>query len=412
MEKPGRFQKRRIIISVMKMGNEKLICKITAAVAFIGSAICYFFSFLSFKIESSRDIFEELILSAISDSMNENITLSPFNIVKVLFSLSEEESDMMIYAILSVIVFVLPFILAIAGAIIIFLLKEKISGIILCSFGGFGIITNIAFRIVVASVKIDDLFVHLCLSDIFSFDVASYLNLFFFVIGAAAGVVLLVFLSKKAEYNFCSAATDNGGFVMNGNYYEENNNSFNDSYNQEFNNYNDNHDEINYHNVYENDFGGRNYGGMENPAEKNIIGVVPNGNYVDTGYANDSDLTVNLDKNPFDEPTREMRTVGEIVGVTGRLKGKSFQLYEGQILVIGRDSNQCDIVLGEDAVYVSRKHCEVSFDMAQNKYLLKVVSVNGVKFDNGKKVQQNKKVYFPRGVTAYLGNEDNGFLFN
>lgn len=100
---------------------------------------------------------------------------------------------------------------------------------------------------------------------------------------------------------------------------------------------------------------------------------------------------------------------GAIVGVTGIYKGAVFKLAPNEVVVIGRDPAESNIVISEESTFVSRKHCSVKFDSSLGCYIICDYSQNGVKMDEKYKLVKGVETAAERGSIIEIGNADNTF---
>lgn len=99
--------------------------------------------------------------------------------------------------------------------------------------------------------------------------------------------------------------------------------------------------------------------------------------------------------------------VGMLSGLTGEYKDMQITLHDNETIVIGRDGNDCNLVVSGSKV--SRRHCSLSYFAKTNRYILTDFSSNGTFLGNGKRIQPNTSVEIMPGTVIYLGNRDNSF---
>lgn len=90
----------------------------------------------------------------------------------------------------------------------------------------------------------------------------------------------------------------------------------------------------------------------------------------------------------------------------GSLKGKSYRLNDGKTVTIGKDAGQCEIVLGRDYRYVSRKHLVVAYDREKDVFYATDFSKNGTFSSNKRRLPYGKAVSIKPGSTLLLGDEE------
>ena len=97
-------------------------------------------------------------------------------------------------------------------------------------------------------------------------------------------------------------------------------------------------------------------------------------------------------------------------GVTGKFAGQSFDLEKGKV-VIGRDAAASNIVFDENTPGISRSHCQIVYNPAEDGFLITDLgSTYGTFLGNGKKLPANVPEKLTAGDTFYLGNSGTRFL--
>jgi len=104
--------------------------------------------------------------------------------------------------------------------------------------------------------------------------------------------------------------------------------------------------------------------------------------------------------------------VGALIGEDGIYSGSIMKIPTYTDFVIGRDPDECDLVISSDCKNVSRVHCSVAFDQMNNYYVIKDTSSNGtiVKTLGGEKTlikHQTLKAH--SGSVIYIGDDSNSF---
>ncbi len=94
-----------------------------------------------------------------------------------------------------------------------------------------------------------------------------------------------------------------------------------------------------------------------------------------------------------------------MVGLTGEYAGKQLRLSAGATLVLGRDSEHCNLVF--ESQQISRIHCEIRFSAADNCYYVTDCSSyeNGT-LANGHPMKKNVAERLPRQSTLRLGKTE------
>lgn len=98
---------------------------------------------------------------------------------------------------------------------------------------------------------------------------------------------------------------------------------------------------------------------------------------------------------------------GGLTVLRGENAGMEIPLEDGNNLILGRNSTECNLVVMGPKV--SRKHCVVSYDAGRRMYSLKDYSSNGTYFANGVRLEPLTVVWAKPGTEFYLGNKDNVF---
>lgn len=105
--------------------------------------------------------------------------------------------------------------------------------------------------------------------------------------------------------------------------------------------------------------------------------------------------------------TSDADAVHQITCVSGEFAGASFPLNPHDTVVIGRDSEVCNIVIS--AGKVSRRHCAVSFDAAKGQFAVMDCSTNGTYLENGTRLLANLRNMLPAGTVISVGSNENRF---
>lgn len=101
-----------------------------------------------------------------------------------------------------------------------------------------------------------------------------------------------------------------------------------------------------------------------------------------------------------------------LIGLSGMWQGAEFFNNSGETIVIGRDANQCDIIISQNAQNISRKHCAVRYDYDREDYIVVDYSTNGTYLGDGKKLALNVETHVPGGGIILLGDKANSFKLN
>lgn len=104
-----------------------------------------------------------------------------------------------------------------------------------------------------------------------------------------------------------------------------------------------------------------------------------------------------------------------IVGLMGGISGQIFMLNNDERVSIGRDPQQCNIIVPGNSANVSRKHCVVHYDFDRETYLVQDASSNGTFiYENGqkKRLPYGVEISVPAGSVIMLGDELTSFRLN
>lgn len=101
--------------------------------------------------------------------------------------------------------------------------------------------------------------------------------------------------------------------------------------------------------------------------------------------------------------------IGKIVGVNGMYAGVEFPTRSDEEMVIGTDPAACSIVITENNKFVSRRHCSVKYNAADNKYYVTDYSTNGTFVVDDHKLEKNVESPVNCGAVLSLGSYENGF---
>ena len=93
-----------------------------------------------------------------------------------------------------------------------------------------------------------------------------------------------------------------------------------------------------------------------------------------------------------------------IYGIKGEYAGAEAAVGNG--IVIGRDPAACQLVLNKDKV--SRRHCKIAYNPANNTYVVTDYSSNGT-YISGKAMQKNHPTEIPAGTMIQLGKDGDIF---
>lgn len=98
---------------------------------------------------------------------------------------------------------------------------------------------------------------------------------------------------------------------------------------------------------------------------------------------------------------------GAMVCIGGTDIGKIQTLKSDQMVTVGREPGVCEYVLSDGKI--SRKHLEITYIGALNKYLVVDRSSNGTLLGNGTRLIRHQEYYLSPRTELYLGSKKNLF---
>lgn len=116
-----------------------------------------------------------------------------------------------------------------------------------------------------------------------------------------------------------------------------------------------------------------------------------------------------VDEPPVTTAVDPINSYSSITCESGMYKGASFQIYNGEQLLIGTDPSACNIIINEDSSIISRKHCQVEFNAAQNCYIVTDFSRNGTFLESGERLMKGNPERVEIGMLILLGDAKNSF---
>lgn len=94
---------------------------------------------------------------------------------------------------------------------------------------------------------------------------------------------------------------------------------------------------------------------------------------------------------------------GAVLILNGRYQDAIIPLKPGESLVVGRDGNECQLVL--EAPWISRRHVSILFDAASNKYVVVDSSENGTFIKDGERLQKGIECVLNPGTVLTIGED-------
>ncbi len=98
------------------------------------------------------------------------------------------------------------------------------------------------------------------------------------------------------------------------------------------------------------------------------------------------------------------KTGGAIVGIKGSCLGKILRIQPEAEILLGRDTNICDICF--ESGKVSRKHCGITYHITNNSYTVCDYSANGTFLGNGQRLDRECSYELPSGTELWIGTKE------
>ena len=98
------------------------------------------------------------------------------------------------------------------------------------------------------------------------------------------------------------------------------------------------------------------------------------------------------------------RPGGAIVGIRGSCLGKILRIQPGVEILLGRDTNICDICF--ESKKVSRKHCGIIYHAKEHSYSVCDYSANGTYLGNGQRLKSGIHYKVLAGEELWIGTKE------
>lgn len=105
-------------------------------------------------------------------------------------------------------------------------------------------------------------------------------------------------------------------------------------------------------------------------------------------------------------PMNAVRPV--LKGLTGYFAGQTVQL-DRNVVSIGRDPNQCQLVYPDSMDEISRRHCSIRFDEVNHIFTIEDSSSNGTYLLSGERIPERKATQLRTGDRFYISSRENMF---
>lgn len=96
---------------------------------------------------------------------------------------------------------------------------------------------------------------------------------------------------------------------------------------------------------------------------------------------------------------------GGLICIRGSHLGQMIPLPPDKVITFGRDRAVNQIIMEDPQI--SRRHCQIMYVPALEKYKIVDLSSNGTYLGTGERLQRNKEYYLPSATELYMGNGDN-----
>ncbi len=90
----------------------------------------------------------------------------------------------------------------------------------------------------------------------------------------------------------------------------------------------------------------------------------------------------------------------------GKYEDQLLVLQKDEILKIGRDMNQCNLVL--EAPWISKEHCSIAYDADKQCYRVTDYSINGTFLENGTRLEKDQPMELTPGSVVRIGEDGIG----
>lgn len=128
------------------------------------------------------------------------------------------------------------------------------------------------------------------------------------------------------------------------------------------------------------------------------------------GKTKDQDFEVKareIEKESRTQETEEKERSGATIQITnGSMNGFAVPIHDGETLHIGKDGQFANIVLSRDYGKVSRMHCSITYDAANNWYYVTDCSSNGVYYANKTRFVKGRRTLVRANTVLMLGDEE------
>lgn len=105
------------------------------------------------------------------------------------------------------------------------------------------------------------------------------------------------------------------------------------------------------------------------------------------------------------------KKTGTVTCINGMYKDIPFPISDGEEMIIGTDPSSCNIIISQNNIYVSRKHCTIKYSIAGDTYTVIDHSTNGTFCSNGQQLAKNAPKALRKGDTIHLGDANNSYKF-
>jgi hypothetical protein len=99
-----------------------------------------------------------------------------------------------------------------------------------------------------------------------------------------------------------------------------------------------------------------------------------------------------------------------LICTAGMYKGLAITFKVNQVVVVGTDPTQCNVVISQNASAISPRHCSISFDSATQRYIITDFSVKGTYLMSGVKLASGIPTACVCRASFCLGSTENTFI--
>lgn len=118
-----------------------------------------------------------------------------------------------------------------------------------------------------------------------------------------------------------------------------------------------------------------------------------------------SNIHVSEENDKYSSTVTVHQKTGALIGVTGGYTGVEIELDTAGV-VIGRDATVSQLII--DSSLISRRHCQIIYDVQKGQYIVTDYSSNGTYIAN-RRLMKGVAEFLPSGTVISLGDDKNSF---